>query len=53
MEDLQPITVRLPRDLYECLRREAYDEHTTQAAIVVAELADRYGRTVSEGGVGG
>ena len=48
MEDYQAITVRLPRDLYECLRREAFDERISQADIIRAELADRYGRTVDE-----
>jgi hypothetical protein len=45
----QAITVRLPDDLYECLRREAFDERVSQASIIVSELADRYGRTVAEG----
>ena len=47
--DYQAITVRLPLDLYECLRREAFEERTSQVAIIVGELADRYGRTVTEG----
>ena len=51
MDDYQAITVRLPLDLYECLRREAFDEHVKQADIIRAELADRYGRTVTEGTV--
>ena len=32
------MTVRLPADLYQWLRREAFDGHTSQAAIVVAAL---------------
>ena len=32
------MTVRLPADLYEWLRREAFDERTSQAAIVIAAL---------------
>jgi hypothetical protein len=32
------MTVRLPADLYEWLRREAFEEHVSQAAIVVEAL---------------
>ena len=47
----QATTIRLPGDLYECLRREAFDKKISQNSIIVAELADRYGRTVAEGTV--
>jgi predicted transcriptional regulator len=42
--DYQAITVRIPMDLYERLRREAFETRTSQAAIITAELAERYDR---------
>lgn len=42
--DTQAITIRLPADLYERLRREAFDSRTSQNAIIVKELTDRYKR---------
>ena len=32
------MTVRLPADLYAWLRQEAFDGHTSQAALVIAAL---------------
>jgi hypothetical protein len=40
--DTQALTVRLPRDLHERLRREAFEKRTSQAAIIVEELTGRY-----------
>lgn len=40
----QAMTVRLPRALYERLRREAFETHTSQAAIITEALTDRYER---------
>ena len=48
MTDTQAITVRLPADLYQWLRREAFDEHTSQAAIVVAALTSYRGQRTKE-----
>jgi predicted transcriptional regulator len=45
--DVQAITVRLPVDLYEKLRREAFEQHTSQAAIITEALAERYKRVAS------
>lgn len=47
--EYQAITVRLPLDLYECLRQEAFEKRVNQVDIIRDELADRYGRTVAEG----
>lgn len=38
------MTIRLPRALYERLRREAFETHTSQAAIITETLTDRYER---------
>jgi predicted transcriptional regulator len=40
--DVQAITVRLPKDLYEQLRREAFEQRTSQAAIITEALNNRY-----------
>jgi len=34
-EDTQALTVRLPEDLYEQLRRAAFDQHTSMNAIII------------------
>lgn len=36
------MTVRLPKDLYEQLRREAFEERTSQTAIITEALKDRF-----------
>lgn len=38
MTETQAITARLPQDLYEWLRREAFDKRTSQAAIIIEAL---------------
>lgn len=40
--DTQPLTIRLPEDVYEPLRREAFDTRTSMNAIVTEMLAERY-----------
>lgn len=40
-DDTQTLTIRLPRALYEQLRREAFERHTSMNAIVVEALAQR------------
>jgi predicted DNA-binding protein len=42
--DTQTTTVRLPQELYERLRDEAYATRTKQAEIVRQALAERYER---------
>lgn len=42
--ETQAITVRLPVELYERLRREAFEERTSQAAIITETLTERYER---------
>lgn len=44
----QATTIRLPKDLYERLRREAFDRHTSQTAIVTEILNERYKRIDGE-----
>jgi len=34
-EDTQTITVRLPRDLYEQLRKAAFDQRTSMNALII------------------
>lgn len=36
MTDIQAITVRLPVELYERLRRRAFTDHRTQTEMVIA-----------------
>ena len=43
--ETQAITVRLPKDLYERLRLEAFEKRTSQAAIITEALSQRYSRT--------
>ncbi len=40
--ETQAITVRLPMPVYERLRLEAFEKRTSQVAIIVEELRDRY-----------
>lgn len=40
--ETQAITVRLPQDVYENLRLEAFRARTSQNAIIVEELSGRY-----------
>jgi hypothetical protein len=46
--DSQPITFRLPAELYEWLRREAFDTRTSMNAILVSALEELRAR--KEGG---
>jgi predicted transcriptional regulator len=46
--DTQPFTVRLSEELYEQLRREAFETRVSQAAIIRQALADRYERARAE-----
>ena len=39
MTDTQAITARIPRDLYEKLRREAFEAPTSMNALVIAGLS--------------
>lgn len=45
--ETQATTVRLPVELHELLRREAFEKRTSQAAIITEALSQRYGVTVS------
>jgi predicted transcriptional regulator len=38
--ETQAITVRLPRDLYEWLRQQAFDQRVSQAALVTDAIAE-------------
>ena len=38
---VQAITIRLPEDVYEDLRREAFDGRTSMNAIIVEALRNR------------
>lgn len=48
-EETQALTMRLPKDLYEQLRREAFDERTSQNAIVVEALTAHFARRAARG----
>jgi hypothetical protein len=41
--ETQAPTIRLPKDIYEQLRREAFDKRTSQTAIITEALSQRYG----------
>jgi hypothetical protein len=43
MTDTQAITVRLPGDVYEALRREAFERRTSQTAIITEAVQERLG----------
>ena len=34
----QALTIRLPHDLYEKLRREAFEQHTSMNALIVEAI---------------
>lgn len=36
--DTQAFTVRLPPDLYDKLRKSAFDQHTSMNALIIAAL---------------
>jgi predicted HicB family RNase H-like nuclease len=36
--DTQALTVRLPPDLYDKLRKAAFDQHTSMNALIIAAL---------------
>lgn len=40
--ETQTMTIRLPRDIHERLRREAFDQRTSMNAIIASELEQRY-----------
>lgn len=42
------MTIRLPGELYELLRREAFEKRVTQASIIVGAVAERLGYVTSE-----
>lgn len=44
---MQPTTVRLPRDLYEWLRRAAFDSRRPMGTIVIQALDELRDRTKS------
>lgn len=37
-DDLQAMTVRLPRPLYEWLRRTAFERHVSMSQIIIAAI---------------
>ena len=39
--DVQAITIRLPKDVYENLRREAFDKRTSINALIVDAVRTR------------
>jgi predicted CopG family antitoxin len=39
--ETQAITVRLPKDVYEQLRREAFDTRESMASIIISALEKR------------
>lgn len=43
-DETQAITIRLPKDLYEQLRLAAFEDRTTQNAIITDALAERLAR---------
>lgn len=44
-EDIQALTARLPRDLYERLRRASYERHVPQNTILCEALAEHLDRS--------
>lgn len=40
--ETQALTIRLPMDVYEQLRREAFEKRTSQVAIITETLRRRY-----------
>jgi hypothetical protein len=49
MDETQPITFRLPADLYEWLRREAFETREPMNTIAVEALAAERGRRGGSG----
>jgi predicted DNA-binding protein len=43
--ETQAMTLRLPKELYERLRLEAFEKHISQAEIIREALTERYERT--------
>ena len=41
MPDTQAITVRLPEDLYEKLRKAAFDQRTSMSALIIAAIREQ------------
>jgi hypothetical protein len=41
--ETQAMTIRMPKELYELLRREAFDKRVSQASIIVEAVAARLG----------
>lgn len=41
---VQPLTIRLPKDLYERLRKAAFDQRTTMNALVIAAVRKQQDR---------
>ena len=39
--EVQPITIRLPKDMYEDLRRQAYEQRTSINALIVEAVRAR------------
>ena len=39
--DTQAITIRLPKDMYEDLRQQAFDQRTSINALIVEAVRDR------------
>jgi predicted HicB family RNase H-like nuclease len=37
-EDVQVLTVRLPKDLYEQLRKAAFDQRTSMNALIIEAI---------------
>ena len=37
-DDIQAITIRLPRDLHELLRRSAFDKRTSMNALIIEAI---------------
>lgn len=42
MPDTQDFTVRLPPDVYEKLRKDAFDQHTSMNALIIAALRAKH-----------
>jgi hypothetical protein len=40
-DSVQAITIRLPKDVYEDLRREAFDKRTSMNALIVEAVRAR------------
>ena len=40
--DTQALTVRLPPDLYDKLRKAAFDQHTSMNALVIAAVRNQH-----------